>query len=194
MEPDLVTIVLAVFTGLGLAAACGLRVFLPLLVLGLAARSEAVQLVDSFAWVSSTPALIAFGVASVLEVLAFYVPWLDNLLDAIALPAASIAGAVATTSVLIGMEPLWTWSLGVVAGGGVAALVHVPVAAARAGSTVTTGGAGNATVATGEVVGSGLVSSMAVFAPITAPMVTIALVVGSVALLRRRRRQAREAT
>jgi len=189
-EQDLVALLLAAFTGLGLAAACGLRVFVPLLVLGLAARSGSCEVVESFRWVATTPALVAFGFATVLEVVAFYVPWLDNLLDTIALPAAAIAGAVVATSVLVGMDPWLRWSLGVVAGAGVATVVHVPTAAARAASTATTGGAGNPAVATGELAGAGLVSGMSVFAPIAVPMVVIALVAGSIHLVRKRRRAA----
>ncbi len=188
-EPDFVTILLAIFTGLGLAAACGLRVFLPLFVLGFAVRSGSYEVVDDFRWIGSTPALVSFGAATTLEILAFYVPWLDNLLDLVALPLAAIAGALATTSVLVGMDPWMHWTLGIVAGAGVATIIHVPMSAARAASTATTGGAANAAVSTSELAGAGLVSGMAVFAPIASPMVVIALVAGSIHLVRKKRRE-----
>jgi hypothetical protein len=189
-EPDVLTIVLAVFTGLGLAAACGLRVFVPLLVLGIAVRSGGYEVQEGFAWVGSTPALVCLSVATVLEVGAFYVPFVDNLLDAVATPAAALAGALATTSVLVGLDPWLSWTLGIVAGAGVATLVHVPAAAARGASTVTTAGTANPGVATGELVGSTLVSGLAVLAPITVPMVVIALVAGALMLRRRRAKKA----
>ena len=84
--------VLSVCMGLGLSAACGLRVFLPLLVMNLAARAGWLGLSPGFEWIGETPALIAFGVATAVEIAAYYVPWLDNLLDVVSSPAAVVAG------------------------------------------------------------------------------------------------------
>lgn len=189
-EPDLLSIVLAGFTGLGLAAACGLRIFVPLFALGLAVRTGHYEITDGFTWVSSTPALICLGVATVLEVGAFYVPLLDNLLDTIATPSAAIAGAVVATSVLVGLDPWLHWTLGIIVGAGVATVVQLPTAGARGASTATTGGVANAGVATAELATASLVSGMAVFAPITIPMVVIAIVAGAIHVRKRQRRSA----
>lgn len=189
-ETEPLTLVLAACTGLGLAAACGLRVFLPLLVLGAAVRAGEFEVAGGFEWVASTPALVALGVATLLEVGAFHLPFLDNLLDTVATPAAAVAGALAATSVLVGLDPWLQWSLGIVAGAGVATVVQVPTAAARVTSTASTGGTANPVLATGELLSASLVSGMAVFAPIAVPMVVIAIVAGAVHLTRKRKRDA----
>ncbi|HVH19978.1 MAG TPA: DUF4126 domain-containing protein, partial [Myxococcota bacterium] len=96
MEVDPRELLLSLGIGLGLAAACGFRIFLPLLALGVAARAELVPLASGFQWLATTPALGAFAVATALEIGAYYVPWLDHLLDVAAGPAAVAAGAVAS--------------------------------------------------------------------------------------------------
>ena len=102
-------VLLNVCLGLGLAAACGFRVFVPFLVLNLAARSGYVALAGNFEWIASTPALITLAVATALEIAAYYVPWLDNLLDSVATPAAVVAGIVVTASVVTGIDPYLKW-------------------------------------------------------------------------------------
>jgi hypothetical protein len=187
-SPDLVTILLGIFSGLGLAAACGFRVFVPLLVLSVAARAELLSIHPDFAWIAATPALIVLAVATMLEVLAYYLPVVDNLLDTVATPAAAIAGAVVALAVFVDLDPWLHWSLGIIAGAGIATAVQLPTAAVRGGSTVVTGGIANPGVSTGESVGSGLVSAVAIFVPIAIPFVLIALVAGVVQLIRKRRR------
>jgi len=184
---DATTIVLAALTGAGLAAACGFRVFVPLLALGLAVRAEACEVNEQFAWIASTPALLCFGVATVLEVGAFYIPFVDNLLDTIATPAAAVAGAFAASAVLVGLDPWLHWSLGIVAGAGLATAIHLPTAAARGVSSATTAGVANPGLATTEVATSSLVSAMALLAPITIPIVVIGLLAGAFVLFRKRR-------
>ncbi len=78
--------------GIGLAAACGFRVFVPLLVVSIAAVSGNLELGSGSGWIRTWPALIVFAVATVLEIVAYYVVWLDNLLDTIATPAPAAAG------------------------------------------------------------------------------------------------------
>src|SRR5688572_12753348 len=141
---------LSVFVGVGLAAACGFRIFVPLLVMSIAAVSGQLTLSPSFQWIGSYPALITFGVATVLEITAYYVPWLDNLLDSIATPAAVVAGTIVTASVVSGMNPYLQWTLAVIAGGGAAGLVQGATVLTRAASTTTTGGLANPVVATAE--------------------------------------------
>ena len=123
-------ILLSVGLGLGLSAACGFRIFVPFLAMSGAAHAGYLQLDGRFEWIGSTPALIVFGVATLLEIGAYYLPWLDNLLDSVASPAAVIAGVVATASVVTDMDPLLKWSLAVIAGGGLAGAVQAVTAAA----------------------------------------------------------------
>src|SRR5882762_9625453 len=116
--------VLSLLIGIGLSAACGFRVFVPLLVVSIAAHTGHLKLASGFAWMGSDAALIAFAVATALEIAAYYVPWLDNLLDTLATPAAVIAGTLVTASLATEMSPFLKWTLAVIAGGGVAGLVQ----------------------------------------------------------------------
>lgn len=154
--------------GLALAAACGFRVFVPLLVVNLAARADYLQLGGSFEWMASTPALIAFAVATGLEIAAYYVPWLDNLLDSAATPIAVTAGILISASVFTGMDPLVKWTLAVVAGGGLAASTQGISTIVRGISSFVTGGFGNPIVSTLEAMISTTLSVLAVLLPIAA--------------------------
>jgi hypothetical protein len=159
---------LPVALGIGLAAASGLRVFAPLLVLGLAAHWGYVPVGDSFAWVATTPALIMLGIAATLEVLAYYVPGLDNLLDSLATPAAVIAGIAVSAAVMTNLPPMLKWVLAIIAGGGAAAITQSATALVRGSSTVVTAGLGNPVIATGELVGALGLSLLAIAAPLIA--------------------------
>ena len=158
--------ILSIAVGLGLAASCGFRVFVPLLVMSLAAMTEHLTLIPPFEWLGSGYALIAFGTATVLEIVAYYVPWFDNLLDTIATPLAAIAGIVVTASVIGDMSPFLRWSLAVIAGGGIAVAVQGGTVLLRATSSMATAGSGNALLSTGELFGSLLTSILAIIAPI----------------------------
>ena len=142
--------ILSVCIGIGLAAACGFRIFIPPLIMSIAAISGNLTLSPSFAWIGTYPALITFAVATVLEITAYYVPWLDNFLDSIATPAAVVAGTIVTASMVTGMSPWMQWTLAVIAGGGAAGLVQGATVLTRAASTATTGGLANPIFATAE--------------------------------------------
>lgn len=102
----MVDTLLSVSLGIGLAAACGFRVFVPLLIAGLVARTDYLTLSDNFEWISSWPAIGAFAVAAALEIGAYYLPWLDNALDAIAAPAAVLAGVILAAALIHDLHPL----------------------------------------------------------------------------------------
>lgn len=179
----------SVAVGLGLAAACGFRVFVPLLVLGLAARAGHLALVPRFEWLADDATLVAFGVATGIEVLAYFVPWLDNVLDTVASPAAVVAGIVAAASIATGMDPFLRWTLAVIAGGGLAAAVQATTVGGRFLSTLATGGVANPVVATAELAGAAVTAVLAVLAPLAA----LALVAVLLVVVARRRRRGRTA-
>jgi hypothetical protein len=154
--------------GLGLAAAAGFRVFVPLLALSLAARGGYVPLSTGFEWIASDAALAACGAATALEIGAYYVPLVDHALDVIASPAAVLAGMVLSASVMTDLPPLIKWTAVVVGGGGLAALVQGSTVALRAASTATTGGIGNIIVATGEAGGAVGLTLLALVLPLAA--------------------------
>ena len=173
-----VDVFLGIPAGLVLSTAAGLRVFVPLLLTGLAARLGYLTLTPSFAWLATDAALLAFATATILEVAAYYVPWLDNLLDAIATPAAIMAGVVTTAAVTPELSPLLRWTLAVVAGGGTAGLVQMGTTLVRLKSTTLTAGLGNPVVATAELMGSLVLSVFALLAPLlAAAAVTFALLI-----------------
>lgn len=178
---------LSVCVGLGLAAACGFRVFVPLLVTSIAAHSGHLQLAPSFDWIGSTPALATFGLATALEVGAYYIPWLDNFLDTISTPAAVVAGSVVTASMVTDVSPYLKWSLAVIAGGGVAGAVQATTVLARGLSLTSTGGLANPIIATAELGGSLLATVAAIVAPLMAiALVFVLIAIGSWKLIQRR--------
>lgn len=190
MEPTNLEIVIAVAAGLGLSAAVGFRVFLPLLALGLAARFELLVLGESFAWVSSTPALIALGTATVAEIAAYYIPWVDNALDTIASPVSLLVGTVIFAAVMPEMDSGLKWVMAAIAGGGTAGTVQTGSVLLRAASSVTTGGIGNPFVSTLETGSALLAILLALFLPILAGILAIFLLLWLLRkiLIRRRTR------
>ncbi len=161
-------VLLSVALGIGLAAAVGFRVFLPLLVVSIASYTGHLPLSDSFAWLGTLPAVVMLAVAAASEVLAYYIPGVDNLLDTVATPLAMVAGTVVAAAVMTDMPPLVKWTTAVIAGGGAASLTQGATALLRTKSTTLTGGVGNAVVATGELGGALGVSLLALFAPVIA--------------------------
>lgn len=178
-------LLLGVALGIGLAAATGFRVFIPLLVAGLAARAGWVPLIDSFAWLQSTPALVALSTAAVLEILAFYIPGVDHLLDVIAGPLAVVAGIIVSASVMVDLPPEVRWPVAVIAGGGIAGLTKATTAVIRAKSAVVTGGLANPVVSTVETAGAATVSILAIIAPLLCLACAIAISVWGLRRLRR---------
>jgi len=159
---------LDVCVGIGLAAACGFRVFVPLLIASVAALSGHLHLSESFQWIGTYPALVAFSVATVLEICGYYIPWVDHMLDTIATPAAVLAGTLVSASMFTDMSPWLRWTLAVIAGGGAAGLVQGGTVVTRALSTSTSGGLSNPVVSTVELGMSLLLSVLAIVVPVLA--------------------------
>jgi hypothetical protein len=157
---------LGIAVGIGLSAACGFRVFVPLLVMNLASLSGQLHLSSGFGWIGSYYATVAFSTATIVEVLSYYIPWLDHVLDIVATPAAIIAGTVATASMVTGISPFLKWTLALIAGGGIAGVVQGTTVALRATSSVSTAGIGNPLVSTLELVGSIITALLAILVPI----------------------------
>jgi len=114
---------------------------------------------------ATMPVVIALGTAVVLEIGAYYIPILDNFLDTVSAPAAVVAGAIVSASMFTDMSPLMTWSLALIAGGGIAGVVHVASALIRGGSSVLTAGLGNPVVATAELGGAVATSLLSLIMP-----------------------------
>ena len=181
---------LSIALGVGLAAATGFRVFLPMLVVSVAAYSEHLPLSENFAWLGTPGALIMLGVAALVEILAYYIPGVDNLLDVLATPAAVVAGTLVSAAVITDLPPMLKWTTAIIAGGGVAGLTQGVTALLRAKSTVLTAGVGNPVIATAELGGSLLVSLLALAAPLIALLVVIVFLWLAMRLIRRIARSA----
>lgn len=166
-------IILSLFIGIGLSAACGFRVFVPLLIASLATISGHLHVGTNFEWIATTPALIALSVATMLEVLAYFIPFVDNILDHATAPASVIAGTLLTASMGYELDPFLKWTLAVVAGGGSAALVHTATSLTRLASSATTIGTGNSLVAIAELFGAIVTSILSIFVPFLAVFVIL---------------------
>jgi hypothetical protein len=161
--------------GIGLSAACGFRVFVPLLAASAASLSGHLTLGSSFDWLGTYPALICLGVATVAEVAAYYIPWLDHLLDTIATPAAVVAGTLLTAALVKDMSPMMKWTLALIAGGGIAGAVQGGTVLLRGASTAATGGFANPIFATIELGGSAITSLVSLATPVIAAAIVLIL-------------------
>jgi uncharacterized protein DUF4126 len=187
-------IALSVVLGIGLAAATGFRVFLPMLIVSGASYTGYLPLGDNFAWLGTAPSLVMLTVAAIVEILAYYIPGLDNLLDALATPAAFVAGTVLSAAVMTDIPPMAKWTAAVIAGGGIAGVTQGVTATLRANSTVWTGGLGNFIIATAELGGALLVAFLALAAPVAAIALVVLFLWLAIRLLRRLLRGVRPPT
>ncbi|WP_224483197.1 DUF4126 domain-containing protein [Robertkochia aurantiaca] len=165
--------IISIFLGIGLAASAGFRVFLPLFALSMAAYFNLWELNDSWLWLGSLPAIITLGVAMLAEILAYYIPWVDNLLDTLAVPLAAIAGTAVMVATATQMDPLVVWSLAIIAGGGTAMAIKGASAGTRLTSTATTAGLGNPVVSSVETAGAATMSLVSIFAPVLAIILVV---------------------
>lgn len=168
---------ISAFIGIGLAAATGFRVFLPLFAVSLASYMGWIPMNANFEWLAGLPTLITTGIATVVEILAYYIPYVDHLLDTLSVPLATVAGSVMFASQFADIGTFPQWALALIAGGGTAAAISSGFAGTRAASTATTGGLGNSVVATTETAGAGIMSILAMTAPIIAFLAAIILIV-----------------
>lgn len=189
MNVELIT---AVAIGIGLAASAGFRVFVPMLVAAIAAKTGILPLNESFIWLSSWPSIAILGTATIVEILAYYIPVVDNLLDTIATPLAVVAGTLLLTSVLPIDSELMKWITGAAVGGGSAAVVQSGSALTRLTSTKLTAGVGNPVVATVENVAAAGTSILSLVIPFFILAIFLLLIILIFTSLRRRMRKKKE--
>lgn len=169
--------ILSAFIGIGLSAATGFRVFLPMFAVSLASYLHWIPMNGQFEWLAGLPALITTGIATIAEILAYYIPFVDHLLDTISVPMATVAGSILFASQFADFGTFPQWALAIIAGGGTAATISSGFAGIRAASTATTGGLGNSIVGTTETAGAGIMSVLAMALPVIAAILAIILVV-----------------
>lgn len=167
--------IISICLGIGLATSVGFRVFLPLFALSLASYFDMWELNASWQWIGSMSALVVLGVATLVEILAYFIPYIDNLLDSIAIPLASIAGTVVMLSTIADLDPVITWSLAIIAGGGTAAAIAGTTSTTRLASTSTTLGLANPIVGALETGTSFVMSLISIFFPVLAIFIAVLL-------------------
>ncbi|MBA4805604.1 MAG: DUF4126 domain-containing protein [Brevundimonas sp.] len=189
------TWVLPALLGLGLASATGLRTFLPLLMLALAAKFGlfGVRLIDQMEWLVSWPAVAALATATVAEFAGDKIPAVDHALNAVGYVTRPLAGAVAAGSVFWAVDPTTAAVAGLIVGAPAALAFNAAQTGARVGSTATTGGLGNPVVSLIEDVLATLTVLVAFLAPVLVPALLVVLAIVVFRLARRlrggRRRQ-----
>jgi hypothetical protein len=181
---------LSILVGIGLSAACGFRVFVPLLAMSIASMSGHLTLAGGFEWIGTYPALLAFAVATAAEIAGYYIPFVDHLLDLIASPAAVVAGIIVMASSVVGVSPFLRWSLAILAGGGIAGTFQAITGLTRASSTASTAGVGNPIVSTVEAAGATAFSVLS----IAIPLAGLAAIILILAFVYRARRSLRDRT
>ena len=173
---DLETII-NILLGISLATAVGFRIFVPLLIMSLASMGGYLNLSSGFEWIGTFPALVIFAAASIFELAAYFIPFIDNFLDTIAGPTAVVAGTIVMASSIIELEPIYKWTLAIVAGGGAAGLVQSLTTITRGASSLTTAGLGNSFLALTETTASVGLSILAIFFPMIIGIFIILLLV-----------------
>ena len=182
--------ILGLCIGIGLSAACGFRVFVPLLVMSVASLMGWFEPMKGFEWLAMPSVCIALAVATVCEITAYYIPWVDNALDTISTPAAMIAGTLTTMAVSSGeMSQFASWAAAIIIGGGTAGAVQMSTVAVRGLSTATTGGIANPGVSTGEWIGAFLLSILSLLVPVLVVIVVLIMVVWGVRWVRRKKQE-----
>ncbi len=175
-----IELILSLCLGIALAASSGFRVFVPLFAMSIASYFGVLPLSDNWLWLGSTTALVILGAASIAESLSYLIPFVDNLLDTIAVPLAGLAGTIAMAASLTDMSPAMTWALAIIAGGGAGMAIKTTTAGTRAASSVATVGTANPAIAMAETGAAVGLSALAIFSPIIALVV---LVIGLVGLI-----------
>ena len=182
--------ILGLCIGIGLSAACGFRVFVPLLVMSLASILGWFEPMQGFEWLTMPSVCIALAIATVCEITAYYIPWVDNALDTIATPAAMVAGTLTTMAVSSGeMSQFASWAAAIIVGGSTAGAVQMSTVAVRGVSTATTGGVANPLVSTVEWVGAVLLSVLSLLVPVLVVIVGIILAIWAVRWFKRKKQQ-----
>ncbi|MBD0335889.1 MAG: DUF4126 domain-containing protein [Cyanobacteria bacterium Co-bin13] len=179
---------LHVAVGIGLSTAAGFRILVPFLVMSVSAHAGYLKLAPEMAWMGSTAAIIGFAIATLLEVLVYFVPLVANAMDAIELPLAAIAGTILTAAVTADIDPFLRWSLALVAGGTVAGTTEAFMGLTRLASTVAAGPIGTVGVSLAELFSSILLAVLAILVPVLVLVILAVLIYLALGRWRKRRR------
>jgi len=192
---EFLSLISAISVGIGLSAACGFRIFLPPAMMSLAANLDWMELDGQFAMLDSWGAFAILSAAVAFEIGGYFIPWIDNLLDIVATPAAALAGVFVSASMLGDFDPMLQWAVALIAGGGAAGTVQIGTVATRAASTGATGGLANPLISIVEAVAAVVLTILALLSPIIVLVALVALFYfGFKALSKLKLRNAKPAT
>lgn len=169
-------IALAIMAGIALSATSGFRVFVPFLVLSIANLTGLMDLNQSFAWIGTYPAFAVFGAATLVEILAYFIPWVDNALNAISAPASVVAGTILTYALVGDLAPGLAWVISIIGGGGASLITRAVSGIVHAGSTAASAGTANPAVSLVESAGTVIMSILALVAPIIVILILFLLI------------------
>ncbi len=171
-------LLIAFCLGITLSAASGFRLFVPPLIMSIYALHGNIELAPEFEWVGTHTAMIVLAVATVVEILAYYIPVVDNFLDTLEIPTALVIGTLLTSASLGGdIDPVLRWTIAVIAGGGSAEIVQGFTSVTRLASTGLTAGVGNSLFSTSEALSATVLSILAVFVPVLSAMLVVVVLV-----------------
>lgn len=167
--------IFALAMGVSLSAACGFRVFLPPLVMSISALHGDIQLTPEFAWVGTYPAMLVLGAATIVEILAYFIPVVDNFLDVLEVPLAIAVGTLVTAATLENVDPVIQWSIAAIAGGGSAGLIDLATSLTRLVATGLTAGLGNIALACTEILSALVLCFLALLVPLLSAFLVVML-------------------
>lgn len=176
---DALQVLIAASTGLGLAAASGFRVFLPPFLMAVWLRLGFLDVNiegSEFEAFSSDVSILLLGVASLSEIMAYKIPWMDNMLDSLATPLAGLAGIYLVAVSLEGADPSVQWALAIIAGGGSSLSIQSATVAGRGLSSMFTLGMANPFFSLIEDIASVLLIFIALLAPLAALFASVILI------------------
>jgi hypothetical protein len=176
---DALQVLIAASTGLGLAAASGFRVFLPPFLMAVWLRLGFLDVNiegSEFEAFSSDVSILLLGVASLSEIMAYKIPWMDNMLDSVATPLAGLAGIYLVAVSLEGADPSVQWALAIIAGGGASLSIQSATVAGRGLSSMFTLGLANPFFSLIEDIASVLLIFIALLAPLAALFASVILI------------------
>jgi len=167
---------LKILIGLGLSAASGFRLFVPFAILSIFSISGIYNTTSTPYIFSSDLFLVIFIILSVSEVVLFYNPWIDNMLDLISTPASIFSGIILTYFVLYDTEIYLRLLISVILGGLVSLNVQLLTVKARSSTSIFSKGNGNQIVSTIENISSIFISILVLKFPLAGIFVSAIII------------------
>lgn len=165
--------------GIGLSAACGIRMFLPLLLIAVNQKFHLLETSYYVDWLDSNLALIILITATLIEISAYYIPLIDHILDVVNVPLVFVAGLLSMASILPDMPLYMDKILGLIVGGSTAVTINGLVGIGRLKSTTLSAGTTNPFYATIENIMTIVITILSFVIPVIIGIIVILIVTSS---------------